>query len=534
MSLGGDKKIRRKPVRRKIMKKIWQKSLACMVSAALCLTAFVGCLTVNAAEFEGTVTSEGVSVTTEDNQATVTLTLSSPTKAMNVAAVKVSTGYGTLASVELVENKTDNYKIEAEGVDLASGKLFVEAIGNETGFTTADVVLTFNKAASVVEGTYPVEVLAFAGDTAASWDEKTINLAVTGEINITVNAATTEPVIDTNIALGRSILARDKMGIRFITIKSQLSTYADYYLEVKSQHFTTKTSSNPYELTDSTNLFKYVADGNEVPAGYTPQAAENSTYHYYDYTGITAYEMTLPMNVTIYCLDTNGQVVAKSQTWTFSLASRIKDSQLTNSASDTVYVDLVNYGTAVQTYFAEQYPDSDLGKYGVLPNAGFDDYQKYATTGIDSSNAVNVNNGKPTENANGAAVGKGMQVQATNQLFFMILAGTNNVDDLTLKVNYVNSYGIDKSAVANVKDMTYSSGRYYYYFDDDKNVALYDTAVTITAELYSGNTKLYTRTYSVGSFVSETMATSTGTLKNVGDTLMRFTSSVRAALSLDS
>ena len=38
------------------MKKIWQKSLASMVSAALCLTAFVGCLTVSAEKGSATIT----------------------------------------------------------------------------------------------------------------------------------------------------------------------------------------------------------------------------------------------------------------------------------------------------------------------------------------------------------------------------------------------------------------------------------------------------------------------------------------------
>ena len=348
---------------------------------------------------------------------------------------------------------------------------------------------------------------------------------------ITVVEDETGPVIDESLQLGRTILARDKMGIRFMTVKSQLSTYDDYYLEIKSQHFATD-AGVPYSLISSIDLYKYVSEGSEAPEGYNSQASEDSNYVYFDYTGITAYEMTLPMNVTIYCLDAEGAVVAKSQTWTFTLAGRILDSAMTNSADDAAFVDMVNYGTAVQKYFAEQNPESDLAAHAVYPNEGFEAYQQYATTTVGVDDAVSINKGEATDQANGAAVGKGLQVQATNQLYFMVMAGTNDVSNMTLKVNYENSYGSDKSATAKLTDMLYSGGMYYYYCESDKNVALFDTAVPVVAELYLGDTLIYTRTYSVESFVAETMATGNDTLRNVGDTLMKFTYSLRNKLAI--
>ena len=56
----GDRNIWRKPVRRKDMEKIFKKSLALILSAALCLTALVGCLTVSAAEGDTTKPVYGV------------------------------------------------------------------------------------------------------------------------------------------------------------------------------------------------------------------------------------------------------------------------------------------------------------------------------------------------------------------------------------------------------------------------------------------------------------------------------------------
>ncbi|MGN0494470.1 MAG: hypothetical protein ACI4F7_12545 [Acutalibacteraceae bacterium] len=169
------------------MKKIWQKSLASMVSAALCLTAFVGCLTVNAADYQGTITSAGASVTTEDTQAIVTLALTSPA-AMNVAAIAATSEYGTLTSV--TENE-EGYYIDDTKL-LSKGKFFVDANDNEAGFNTANVVLTFTKAEGVVANTYPVTVTYFAGESAATWAEETVELVVDSEINIVV----TEPVVE--------------------------------------------------------------------------------------------------------------------------------------------------------------------------------------------------------------------------------------------------------------------------------------------------------------------------------------------------
>ena len=526
-----------------------------MVSAAICLTALIGCLTVSAERGEGTITVGTVEGKAGDS-VTVPVELeytSSQENGLGIAAalfdVKFDTNVLTITKIEREDPTNDAiaYTVQwrttdgdESSIDVRDGAVRILAVGkDETAVVPSmslNLTFTINSEAPAGASNITIENLQACDygtadiDGIYANDEDMISMSAN---NGSVTVADDGPVVNPDLALGRTILARDKMGIRFMTVKQQLASYADYYLEIKSQHFVTNSIENPYELTEATDLYTYVAGDAVAPDGYNKQAAEDSNYVYFDYTGITAYEMTLPMDVTIYCLDEDGAVVAKSQTWTFSIASRIRDSQLTDSSADSVYVDLVNYATAVQTYFAEQYPESDLAAHGIYPNEGFEDYQKYATAAVSVDDAVNINEGVATENANGAIVGKGLQIQATNQLYYMIMTGTNDISDLKLKVNYTNSYGSDMSATANVSDMISSSGIYYYYCEEDKNVALFDTAVPVVAELYSGDTLLYTRTYSVESFVAETMATGNATLRNVGDTLMKFTYSLRNALELD-
>ena len=170
------------------MKKILQKSLASMVSAALCLTAFVGCLTVNAATtYQGTITSDGAEVSETAESATVTLNISSPNAAMNIAAIAATTDFGTLTAVEV---EGTNCKID-ETKDLAKGRFYVDAIDNVAGFNTAAVKLTFTKAENVAVGNYPVTITYFAKESAATWNEDIVNLVVTGDINITVTSGHT-------------------------------------------------------------------------------------------------------------------------------------------------------------------------------------------------------------------------------------------------------------------------------------------------------------------------------------------------------
>ncbi len=343
------------------------------------------------------------------------------------------------------------------------------------------------------------------------------------------------PAADVNeeLLIGRTILARDKMGLRFQVMQSQVAGYDSFYVEVKSNHFISNNTER-YAKTEIIDRFCYIADNAQVPEGFTKQSDVQNGIVFFDYTGISAYEMSLSMDVTLYCIS-GDSIVNKSQTWTYSLADVILGSTskaLENSQSKnvTAYVDMINYGAAVQAHFAAQFPTSDLGTQA-LPTVGFESYQQYATPDATASisDAVNITSGV-ANNGSTAMVGRGLKIQAANELNFPILASTYDVNNLTLNVSYTNSYGADKSKNYAVSDMELVGGIYYCYLDNDKQVALYDTASPIVAKLYNGSELLFTMTYSVESFFAGSGLGDTTV--EVGDKLMKFTHSLRALLNL--
>lgn len=361
------------------MKKIWQKSLASMVSAALCLTAFVGCLTVNAADYQGTITSKGATVTTEATQATVTLTLSSPDAAMNVAAIAATSKYGTLVSV--TENE-DGYYIDDNKL-LSEGKFFVDANNNAVGFKTANVVLTFEKGAEVAEGTYPVTVTYYAGESAATWTEKTVNLAVNGAINITVNAST--PVCDHanatydysvvdgncitklvcpdcgNVETVATIANVDKLGHAPVLASGLSINFRIPLANLTNYTSDTVNYSDVYAVFNKEGFYESTL-GEIDSTSETVYGQINGTNLQFSFTGISAKQMNNKIDTRIYGVY-NGHVVLIASEEDYSLVTYIKtmynssavlnaQAGTKNAAFRTLLVDLANYGAKAQTYLS--------------------------------------------------------------------------------------------------------------------------------------------------------------------------------------
>ena len=531
------------------MTKTFKKVIACCLVAMLAISMFAGTV-VSAATPTGTITIVETTVAPD-----VGANFSVPVKIESASANGVAAASFTLTLGEYLASYLTDIAFADESAasvtyDLnpTTGvvKVLVEASGSTTpslddvaaGIKDETFYITFNPgSATLTQGTYNITITDVVacdngkittGGVVEEGEEAIVEIAdAAGVLKIAAGAD-----VDTSLALGRTILARDKVGVRFMVVKSQLAAYDSYYLEVETQHFVSNDTER-YALTDVVDKFCYVADGAQIPDGFQKQTTDDSNYVYFDYTGISAYEMTLPIKATIYCVN-NGAVTKKSQTWEFTLASRILAANMTNTAADAVFVDMVNYGAAAQNYFAAQFPTSDLAKQA-LPTVGFEAYQQYATADsvVTAANAQNINAGVAEAGAT-AAVGKGVRIQAANELYFMVAPSSYNVNNLTVKVNYTNSYNSDKSKTYVVSDMELAGGVYYCYLDGDKQVALYDLSKPIVAELYDGTTKLYTRTYSVESFVAENMANSSdATMVELGDQLMKFAYSVRVALNLD-
>ncbi len=333
----------------------------------------------------------------------------------------------------------------------------------------------------------------------------------------------TAPTVDTSIKHSASILVRDKFGMSIGISRKALNAYDSFYMEVVSQHYK-KVNEQMYMLATETDRYTYVADGDTVPEGYSAQVEATSTLIRFEYMDITAYEMSLPVQIVVYCLN-DDQVVAVSETWTHSLAERALN-KIASASDKSVYMDLVNYGAAVQTYFADSFTTSDLAVSGVLPNVEFASYAGYATSDELASSAL-VTDASKTTKYNGATVNMATNliVASNNQLKYTLAPSTYDQEQIRFVITYVDSYGNDNSVTLSISDMEPSGKNFTYTYD---RVKLYDTEVTVVASVYEGETLLATREFSFKDWVAKNVGNSS--VNPVGHAMMKLNYSVRASL----
>lgn len=540
-----------------------EKFLALLLSVVMILTCFVGTVTVNAENATPTativVTADAVEVGA--TEIPVTLTVTSET-GINEALIKVSSDLGDIIAQPTVEANTpadaDNtegaanynaFYLSARNVDDGTGNTTLGAI------TTATIKVVFTNA-GIAAGTYNVDVEIPEGKViAASKDEVAIKLECT-KLEIVVeeavaehvhnyssydfdadahwtvcanedglcDAVTTEKVahnletsvcvcgykIDNSVALGRGVIAENKVGVKLTVPDSYVSAYADYVLEMKIGYYDLENVVDPFSYNTKTVLFK--KEATEGYVGPTTYASSQAVYVHY----VAAYEYTCPIEAKIHLFDKTGKEVAVSKTWTFTVSNRLLNS-VTGKDSDAVYVDLMNYGAAVQNYFAAKYPDSDLAS-AQLPTVGYEKYSGLATPdSVASLDTIKtISKGTPNNNSK-AAVGKGLLIEDSNIVRFRIVPEAGqDIADLTLKVSFVDSIYGDQTVEVNGSDFVVENVNgtlYYYYYS--RNIALYDTEAKITAELYNGTSLLYTRLYSVESGLNDVKATASEVCKAV-------------------
>lgn len=188
------------------MEKIFKKSLALILSAALCLTALVGCLTVSAAE--GDTTKPVYSVNSVEGAAGAEVeVVASFSEISNVCAHHVIFTFPAGLEVKAVKNAAgedyaafDNsgdrfdYKLDVaeDGTTKVQFLDFVNWAAENLSTSDMSIHFTVKIAADAAANTeYPVTIAVQAADYAA---ENLLDVTCTNG-KVTVKAATTEPVI---------------------------------------------------------------------------------------------------------------------------------------------------------------------------------------------------------------------------------------------------------------------------------------------------------------------------------------------------
>lgn len=511
------------------MKKIFKKSLAIMVSAAICLTALIGCLSVSAAtRGEGTFTvgsdsgKPGASVTVP-----IELEYTSGGEGMGIAAslfdVSFDTDALTITDIAAGEDAkydpgvedfpgggdvppqdiyTVEYRSNGETISVVDDAVRILAMpaynetvpaDSETVLTSMTVNLTFTIKEGAAAQDYDIKITEqqtcdygqaapdeFDGFTYAG-NEEFINMTIANG-KVTVSAA--GPVLDENIDLSGSYASISaEINLVIVLNKATITAdYAEYELEIVRNTF-----NNQYmyqKLTDELT---------EADTSY-------GTRYYYVYAGIGMYEMNLPITVTAKALDAEGNVVAYN-TVEFNIVDMLKtvyNNASTSATMKATIVDLLYLGTEAQKYFGKD--GTDLAAVA-FPTDGFD---VESTTEFNPDELSTVESVDPEEAYADADCSLNLNI-AKNPGVYYIISGIADLDasKVTVEATYTN--GLNGEEVTDVKSITDPSipsfaGKYYYVFNQ---IAFYDLDKTVKMTVKYNGKPVLTTEFAVETYISK-------------------------------
>ncbi len=512
------------------MEKIFKKSLALVLSAALCLTALVGCLTVSAEGASATVTVGSVEVNSDATKATVPVTVKTD-DANGIAAamfeLKVDSSKLTFNSVweeSITWDDTTNINVQtvlgeldAEGttqrVVPVSGetdtyRFLVEAIKDGSPDTLGYIKsATFNITFDIVAGTTGTIDIEYVNDAhsqacnGGTFDVNTATylgtealIGLTGTNGaVTVKAASTDAILDDTITISTAINISETINTR-IVVSKEIAKYADYELIVSRKKAYLIDASSGYGLTEVQN-FVYGKD-----KAYTTTSDGRGVFLYNE---LGMYELGIDMSIMVKCYDENGNYVAYSNSATTNvgkLAYGLYSATNASAKNKNIAIDIAKLGDKAQAYMVNG-KDCELATI-VSPITYFpEDATEGAVFNVDNLDKTNI----PESNVEGATVTPNVNLSSNPAIRFLAAGvGTYDVNDLRLVIDYTNAKnGSDCGVeIAGTDLLTAGSGtntRYYTLFN---KIALYDSNVPVKATIYSGTTKLASLEYSIEAYVN--------------------------------
>lgn len=496
------------------MEKIFKKSLALMVSAALCLTAFVGCLSVNA---NGTATVEVGTVENVSADATE-VTVPVTVKGSDIAAA-------------IFEIKVDNAKLSFDGIlcreALTFGEnIYVSTISDGdyikpvTGTTDTYRFLveagTGTNVATVTDPTFNLKfkvVSLAAGETVAitagtltaqacnagtfdaasgayTGNEEAFDVSFTAGAVKVAEAAATEPVLDENITATLGSGLADTVYMSFKISKASLEKYSDFYLKVDRQ-----TKDDSWNLVDAEPFYINKSD---LGGDYL---LETKNDYWFYYRGAELYSLSVPISATLYCKNDDGKVVAKSNAFTSSLSSLLKDLHASavdknNAKLATAITDILVTGDKAVAYFTRNAKDSGYAKLE-SPIANFDISD--ATPDLGALNAINV--------AYNGTTGETLTFNAGVSASPYVSAILSNISADT-KDNYKVVFSCENevtgktftSTTLGADMLANKTGTNFYSYL--RTLPIYASNADITVTVYKDGTELGTAHYSLDQFIS--------------------------------
>lgn len=558
------------------MKKIFKKSLAIMVSAAICLTALIGCLSVSAANGEAPV----YTVATVEGK-------KGETVGVNVTGADLTEICGQSVNIifaeglEIVKVYDNNEKRDLVLVNDETGGEY-NILSNEDGTKTVRLVDIINFPAygetpALVTPSFDVTISVTIPDEAsagtvypiifdesqfADYDEEWVRPTLNGgKITVVEDAPSCEHQWEFVSAVPATAEAEGTIQLKCAICEE---TKAESILYNK---FTTVASASAsaesevfMQFDAYTNLFTEGSDIDSVIITIDKENynAENTLYimgrddavsfESGSYTGLR-WKLGLPaktlnddVTVYVYCKAGdkwyNGQVLNYSFT---TYAKNMLSKETTPAANKAVIMDLVNYGSTAQTLF-----NYDVDN---LANAGFEEYQKYGTPTDVIPEAINemvTRQDVATDPVLVAQVNLMAEDRVTIRYTLMPKNYSGSADDVKAIISYTNSKGekitteyisYDKAVENGLSDKI-SAGEYFTvvngnYVLDFSRLAAAEMKTLVTIDVYVNDDLSSSVDYSVQSFVARMRANGTATPEQTAcyNAMLRYGDSARIAFS---
>ena len=526
-----------------------KKLLASALAAAMVVSSMIGTMVTSAATSVGTITAGTVNaVVGETDTVTADINIAftegvvAPHNIITVALDGYTLSDVTLGGVTYTSDTEGVVSIDADGSNLAAGKILLECPVDATAPTVTAIALTatFVDADDVdtEAGTYAIVV---SGDDMTDVNESDIAItAVNGSLvvaephvcsagEVTPNndgthdiacagcellfadnepctyvdgacsvcgyaEPVTGPVLDETITLTTAINVTETINTRVI-ISKEVANYADYDLVLSRAK--AYNNSGAYDLTE---VQEFVYDkGEEITVMSDGRGA-------FLYNDLGMYELGIDFTIMIKCYDADGNYVAYSNAVTTNigkLAYALYSPANASAKNKNIAIDIAKLGDEAQKYMVNS---KDCGLATVTSPISY--FPADATEGatFDASTLNTTNNSESV--VTGVTITPAVNLAGNPCLRYMV-AGTGTTyaqDTLSLEISYINGKnGKDCSVTIAGADLQVvgtagtASVRYANLFGA---IALYDGNVTVTATLKSGDTVLATNEYSVESYVS--------------------------------
>lgn len=480
------------------MKKLFKKSLACLLAAILCVSLFVAAVPASAEALNystnNVVAKAGETVEIDFTVANFSNVIGAMIKFYLPEAI-ASVDAVLVNDAEIAEYDDETgagyYQVgTADGVQYIK---FMSLFGEQFDELASVDGLTFNITATVAED---------AAEGAYNYAAPVFSITEDGETLADVTGAfgTFEvkngPTVDDKIVTTGMIVVSDTIGISYVI--TGVDAYEDFDLVV---------TKNAYSTVD------YNVTTSEVVVNKANMTYYKGAYYATVY-GFALTDLCLGVESVI----TAGDVVSAGYDTTVKALAEELYASTTAVDTKTVLTDLLNMGAEAMAYFAGRFPSSALAAVAeeAYPNYGFD--QTYATAEVPE---LTLGAGQ-TSNTGATISAMGTILQSP--AFAYVIKPDATAADLNVEISFYDAYKKEEvKSTATAADMQLYKGSYYYNFS---TLPLYASNAVAEITVKDGDTVLGTHTYTVEQFASENITSET--MGAILTSIAKFGASARA------